>query len=131
MIGMSRLYQEELMDHYRNPRHSGMIATPDFASDDHNPSCGDRIAISGKISGNTISSLGFNASGCVLSQASASILSEHCANKTVSEVLAFSKDQLLELVGIPLGPNRVKCCLLSLFALQEAIVTFQRQNTNN
>ena len=129
MIGMSRMYQQELMDHYRNPRHSGMLSAPDFIGEDHNPSCGDRITISGKISDDSVTQLGFNASGCVLSQASASILSEHCANKTIAQVLAFSKDDLLELVGIPLGPNRVKCCLLSLFALQEAIVAFQRQTT--
>ncbi len=129
MIGMSRMYQQELMDHYRNPRHSGMLSAPDFVGDDHNPSCGDRITISGKVSGAAVAQLGFKATGCVLSQASASILSEHCATKSVNEVLAFSKDEFLELVGIPLGPNRVKCCLLSLFALQEAIVAFQRRNT--
>ncbi len=128
MIGLSRLYQEELMDHYRNPRHSGVLAEPDFTGDDHNPSCGDRIKISGKVVGDNVAELGFTASGCVLSQASASILSEHCAKKSIDEVLAFSKDAFLELVGIPLGPNRVKCSLLSLFALQEAILSFQRQN---
>ncbi len=129
MIGMSRMYQQELMDHYRNPRHSGTLAAPDFIGDDHNPSCGDRITISGKISDDTVAELGFSATGCVLSQASASMLSEQCSGKPVDEVLAFSKDDLLALVGIPLGPNRVKCCLLSPFALQEAIVAFQRQTT--
>ncbi len=129
MIGLSRMFKEELMDHYRNPRHSGVLATPDFASEDYNPSCGDRILITGTVEDERVTKLGFAASGCVLSQASASILSEHCSGKSLGDVLAFSKDELLELVGIELGPNRVKCCLLSLFALQEAILSFQRQNS--
>ena len=121
-----RLYQEELMDHYRHPRNKGAVTAPDFVGEDHNPSCGDRVQVSGKFDGSTVTELCFEAKGCVLSQASASMLTEICMGKNCTEIAALSKEDVLELVGVPLGPNRVKCALLFLFVLQEAILSSQR-----
>lgn len=121
------IYQEKLMDHYKNPRNKKKIENPDFSTGRQNPSCGDSILIEGIFekdldSGQIkIIDLGFDGSGCVVSQAAASILLQNCIGKTVDEVLKLDKDDILKLLGIPLGPNRIKCALLSLEALKASL----------
>ncbi|MFH1461819.1 MAG: iron-sulfur cluster assembly scaffold protein [bacterium] len=115
------IYQEKLMDHYKNPRNKRKLENPDFSSGQQNPSCGDSILIEGKLENNKIKDLCFDGSGCVVSQAAASILLPACIGKTVDEVLKLDKDDILKMVGIPLGPNRIKCALLSLQALQDSL----------
>ena len=117
----NNIYQEKLMDHYKNPRNKKKIESPDFSTDRQNPSCGDSILIEGKIVNGKIEELGFDGSGCVVSQAAASILLQSCLGKTVDEVLKLDKDDILKLLGIPLGPNRIKCALLSLEALKASL----------
>jgi nitrogen fixation NifU-like protein len=119
------LYQEELMDHYKYPRNNKTIENPDFAISELNPSCGDRIAIAGKISENIISDLGFSGSGCVISQATASMLTEHCLGKTVELALGLSKNDIIAMVGLEMGPTRLKCALLSLQVLQHGLLSLQ------
>jgi len=118
---MTNLYQEELLDHYRNPRNKGSLKNPDFVASDDNPSCGDRVQFEGIISENKVESLSFDGHGCILSQAVASMLTEECIHKTLDEIKAMSKDDVLKMVGITLGPNRIKCALLPLLVLQEGI----------
>jgi nitrogen fixation NifU-like protein len=122
-----KLYQEELLDHYKYPRNKKSIATPSFAAGKDNPSCGDRVFIEGVIQDNKVTDLGFSGAGCIVSQATTSMLTEHCKGKTIDEILAFTKNDLLALVGIPLGPNRLKCALLSLQVLQEGILTYKNK----
>jgi len=119
------LYQEELMDHYKYPRNHKTITSPDFAISELNPSCGDRIAIEGKISDDSISDLGFSGSGCVISQATASMLTEHCIGKKVDIALTLSKNDIIAMVGLEMGPTRLKCALLSLQVLQHGLLSLQ------
>jgi nitrogen fixation protein NifU and related proteins len=115
------IYQEKLMDHYKNPRNKKKINNPDFSSGQQNPSCGDSILVEGKLQDNKIIQIGFDGAGCVVSQAAASMLLQKCIGKTVEDVLKLNKDDILQMIGIPLGPNRIKCALLSLQALQESL----------
>jgi nitrogen fixation protein NifU and related proteins len=115
------IYQEKLMDHYKNPRNKKKINNPDFSSGQQNPSCGDSILVEGKFQDNKIIQIGFDGAGCVVSQAAASMLLQKCIGKTVEDVLKLNKDDILQMIGIPLGPNRIKCALLSLQALQESL----------
>ena len=115
------MYQEELMEHFKNPRNKNEIKNPDFAASHTNISCGDKIGMHGKIENDIITEIGFDGTGCVISQASASMLTELCLGKTIQNVLALSKDDVLQLVGIQLGPNRLKCALLGLVVLQDAL----------
>jgi len=121
----SKNYQEELFEHFKYPCNKKSIENPDFRAGQDNPSCGDKVAIEGKISDNKIVEVGFSGSGCVISQAATSMLTEYCKGKTVDEVLALTKDDILNLVKIELGPNRLKCALLCLQVLQEALLTFK------
>ncbi len=118
---MNSLYQESLMDHYRHPRNKGKLAEPDFVSDQYNPSCGDSIQFQGIIRDQKLSDVAFDGQGCVLSLATASMLSERAKNQSVEDILSWSKDTVLKLLGIQLGPVRIKCALLPLQALQEGI----------
>lgn len=117
------LYQANIMDHYRNPRHRQSLADPDVFSQVHNPSCGDSLQIEFKIIDSHIVAAGFSGSGCVISQAMASMLLQVCVNKTVQQVKEFNQETLRTLLGMDLGPTRLKCALLSLEAVQSALST--------
>ncbi len=120
------LYQEELLEHFKYPRNKKILATPSFAAGKDNPSCGDRVFIEGTIQENRVVDIGFSGAGCVVSQAATSMLTEHCKGKTVDEIMAFTKDDLLALIGMQFGPNRLKCALLCLHVLQEGILSYKK-----
>lgn len=119
------LYHELLLDHYKYPRHKGTLENPDFSSGQYNPSCGDRIAFQGKVSDGIITQIVFEGSGCVISLATTSLLSEHVINKPLSFVQNLTAEDMLKMIGIDeLGPTRLKCVLLPLEALQEGIKAY-------
>jgi nitrogen fixation NifU-like protein len=117
--------QEKLLkDHYHNPKNYGILEYPNFVIQDYNPSCGDSITFHGLIEGNTFQKLNFTGHGCILSTAAASLLTELCFGKTVVSIASLNSDDILKLVGIPLGPLRIKCALLPLQALHKGIHNF-------
>jgi len=120
---MSRhLYQEQLRDHYQCPRNKGVIEHPNVFSHEENPSCGDHIRITGIVHDGNIADLKFTGTGCVISLAVASLLTEHCIGKSVEHVRSLTRKDLEQLIGVSLGPTRLKCALLSLQALHAALV---------
>ncbi len=124
-----KLYQEELMDHYRHPRHRGTLQRPDFSTGEYNPSCGDSVSVQGNIKQNELIAIAFEGAGCVISQAAASLLAEYALNRSLDELAALTADDILKLVKIPLGPTRLKCALLSLHALKEGIKQYKQKNS--
>jgi nitrogen fixation NifU-like protein len=118
------IYQQQLMDHYYHPRHKGTLAHPDFTSDVINPSCGDSISWQGRVQGTALEDLAFTGKGCVISQASASLLAEHVIRKSLHEIQHMTPADMIKLVGIELGPTRLRCALLALEALQTGIHTY-------
>lgn len=125
------MFQEELMDHYRFPRNKCRMDEADFFADDRNPSCGDRVSIQGKIEGNILDKVCFQAEGCILSQATTSMLLEACHRKSIKEILALSHDDILRMVGMQVGPTRAKCALLSLHVLHYGLTTFLSNQTHD
>ena len=123
----TNLYREELLDHYKNPRNKKEVANPDFSSGHNNPACGDSIEITGRLQDGKITEIGFSGVGCIISQAAASMLTEKCIGMTIEEVLALTKDDVLEMMGLKLGPNRLKCALLALEALKDALMAYQQK----
>lgn len=121
------LYKEELMDHFRHPRNNGIIENPDFKSDIFNPSCGDEISFTGKIAQNKLIEVKFTGKGCVISQASASMLTEFSKNKELNFICNLTNQDILNLIGIELGPNRIRCALLSLEALKNGIDNYLKK----
>ncbi|MBV9712406.1 MAG: SUF system NifU family Fe-S cluster assembly protein [Ktedonobacteraceae bacterium] len=114
-------YREYILDHYRNPRNYGKLDQPDIHSEDSNPLCGDQLGMDIIVEGDRIKEVRFQGRGCAISQASASMLSEMIEGKTVEEVAALGKDDVLDVLGIPISPARTKCAFLSLRVLHRGL----------
>ena len=119
---MDDFYRENILDHYRNPRNKGHLDNPTHTHEEHNPLCGDVIRMDLHVNGdNVIDQVRFEGRGCAISQASASMLTEMLQGKTLEEAKQLSKDDILEVLGIDIGPVRLKCALLSLKTLKAGI----------
>ena len=121
------IYHLEIMDHYQHPRHKGVLNDPDFATRQYNPSCGDEISMQGICQDNRLTHVAFGAKGCVISQAAASMLCAYVCNKTIDQILDLTKDDMLSLVKIPLGPIRLKCALLPLDVLKAGLTQYREK----
>ena len=113
------LYKEILLDHYKHPRHHGEIEGPSFRVAEFNPLCGDLINLSGVVVDGVLMQVAFTGKGCVISQATASLLLEKYSGCSKADILAITADDVLALIQMNLGPNRIKCALLPLIALQK------------
>lgn len=111
-------YQEDLLDHYENPSNYGTLPNPNISHEEDNPLCGDRIRIDLVVEDDIITEVRFSGHGCTISQAAASMLTEEIEGKSLTEVKQLSRDDILDMIGIPLGPVRLKCALLALKVLK-------------
>ena len=118
---MDALYREAILDHYKYPRHKGHLDNPDVSYFDHNPFCGDEITLELKIEDGMVVDAAFDGRGCAISQASASMMTEEIIGKSLDELKSWTKDDILELLGIEIGPVRLKCALLPLKALKAGV----------
>jgi nitrogen fixation protein NifU and related proteins len=118
-----QMYREVILDHYKNPRGHGVIEEPDAAAEGQNPLCGDEVSIFVSLGadGETIEEVKFSGRGCAISQAATSMLTEMVKGRSATEVATLPKDELLEEIGIPLTPIRLKCALLGLGVLKVAL----------
>lgn len=123
------LYQEQLLEHYRYPRNKGVLEDPDIVTGTFNPSCGDSISFQAYVRDNGISTIKFEGKGCVISQATASLITQEFAGKSLEFIEQYTTQNLLELIGITLGPTRLRCALLSLEAMHEGVATFKKTRT--
>lgn len=112
------LYNQLLMDHYHNPKNYKQLSNPDLDAIAVNPLCGDKINLELKIKDKIILDIGFRGEGCIVSLATASILFESVANRTLQSIDLISAKDILEMIKLELGPNRLKCALLPLEALK-------------
>ena len=120
---MSDLYRELILEHAKYPHNSGTLEHPDVSHEEHNPLCGDRVRIDLKVEDGIITEVRFSGRGCAISQASASMLTDEIKGMPVEEAKQYRKEDLLELIGIPLdrNPVRIKCALLSLKTLKAGL----------
>lgn len=119
---MDDFYKENILDHYRDPRNAGTLDNATHSHEENNPLCGDVIRIDIHVSDeNVIDKVAFSGRGCAISQASASMLTEMLQGKTLAEAKEISKDDILEALGIEIGPVRMKCALLSLKVLKAGV----------
>jgi nitrogen fixation NifU-like protein len=123
MSEFDQLYREVILDHYRNPRGHGVIEDADANAEGMNPLCGDEVSIYVRFGEDreTIDEVKFAGRGCAISQAATSMLTEMVQGKTAAHVAELDKDELLEEIGIPLTPIRLKCALLGLTTLKVAL----------
>ena len=144
---LDNLYQEVILDHYKNPQHKKLSPTFDAQVHHINPSCGDEITLNVTLSGETVASVSWDGVGCSISQASVSILSDLVLGKTLAQAQEISDsfmglmqskgtqtgdENLLEdavaLAGVSQYPARIKCALLGWMAFKDASVQALAKN---
>lgn len=125
-----KLYQQELLEHYRYPYNKKTLDNAQIHSGILNPSCGDSIEIYIALEDDRAKEIAFQGSGCVISQAAASLLAKKYENYTLAGLLNITKDDMLTLIKIPLGPTRLRCALLVLEALHQGILEYKKSNKN-
>jgi nitrogen fixation protein NifU and related proteins len=123
MSEFDQLYREVILDHYKNPRGHGLIEHPDAEAEGQNPLCGDEVSIYVAFAddGDTIDEVKFSGRGCAISQAATSMLMEMVKGRSATQVATLPRDELLDEIGIPLTPVRLKCALLGLSTLKLAL----------
>ena len=123
---MDDMYREVILEHYKQPHNAGTLEAPDISHEDSNPLCGDRVKIDLKVENGIITDVRFQGRGCAISQASASLLTDEIKGKSLDDIRAFGKDDMLDLIGIPLDKNpvRIKCALLPLKTLKTGIYEY-------
>ncbi len=112
---------EYILDHYKNPRNFGMIEDADLSYEEGIPSCGDVIRLDLKIRNNKLEDIKFSGTGCAISQASVSILTENVTGKEIENVISLTDHDMLEALGGQVSPIRFKCALLGLTVLKKAL----------
>lgn len=119
---MDDLYRELIIDRYKNPQYRGELDPNDISFGDDNPLCGDQIRIDLRVNDDDrVTEAAFSGHGCAISLASADLLLEEVVGQTLQEVKELTKEDVLDLLGINLGPVRLKCALLSLKVLKAGV----------
>jgi nitrogen fixation NifU-like protein len=123
---MDDLYREVILEHYKHPHNAGTLEQPDISHEEHNPLCGDRVRIDLQVVDGVITDVRFKGRGCAISQASASLLTDELMGMTLEQAREIGKDDVLDLIGIPLDKNpvRIKCALLPLKTLKVGVYEY-------
>lgn len=119
---MEDFYRELIIERYKTPHFRGVLNPHDFSYEDDNPACGDHIQIDVRLDEKgLVTEALFSGEGCAISQASADLLIESIIGKSIAEIKEIGKEDVLENLGIELGPVRLKCALLPLKVLKAGI----------
>lgn len=146
MSDLSDLYQEVILDHNKRPRNFRTIEAPSHHAEGYNPLCGDRLRLFVQVRGNVISDVAFQGSGCAISKASASLMTDAVKGRTTTEALELFErfrhvvttppDQVVEdlgklsvLAGVREFPVRVKCASLAWHTLKAALEREEKTST--
>ena len=115
------LYAENILDHYKHPRHFGHIDCASCRAKGNNPLCGDNVEVFLEIENGIIIDGKFQGEGCAISKASVDILLEELIGKKVNHALSLNKNDVIDLLGIEVSGTRVKCATLGLYAIKESL----------
>ncbi len=145
---LDELYEAIILDHYRSPRNTAPVESPDIDLEVNNPFCGDEFHIQMKVDGDSVASVGITGRGCAISQASASLLAELVEGKSTAEVqdVVDAVRRMLKgeeitdeeadvlgdieaLGGVRKFPLRIKCALLSWVGLDDALKEHLEKNS--
>lgn len=124
---LEELYESVIVAHYESPRHRGTLEDPKLSHSERNPICGDHVQLEASIDGDRLDRLRFEAHGCIISQAAASLLCEYAEGKRLVDLQSLTADEMLKLLQVPLMPRRVPCALLPFRALKAIVYCSQGQ----
>jgi len=118
---VAALGRDDILDHYKNPRNSGHLDEPTVSAEGVNPLCGDELTVELLVRDGVVEDIRYNGRGCAISQAAASMISEAVKGKPVDDVRGVGREDVLDELGIPLTPIRLKCAMLSVGVLKVAL----------
>jgi nitrogen fixation NifU-like protein len=119
---MDDLYREIIIERYKDPQFKKELDPHDISFEDENPLCGDQLRVDLRVGEDgVVTDAGFSGHGCAISQASADLLMENIIGKTLEDIKKMTKQDILDLLGIELGPVRLKCALLSLKVVKAGV----------
>jgi len=121
------LYAENILDHFKHPRNKGVLANATQEHKEVNLSCGDELTLQLVIEGDTIKKLQWEGTGCAISIGAMSILSEELNGMTVEEASGLSMNDVKKLLGVPISQRRLKCAMLCLHTLKNALHKFREE----
>ncbi|MBN1541180.1 SUF system NifU family Fe-S cluster assembly protein [candidate division KSB1 bacterium] len=147
-MALDDLYQEILLDHYKNPRNQGKMSDPDKRLQAKNPFCGDEVTLNLKFDGDRVREISFEGQGCVISQASVSLLTHYVKGKTVDQILELIErfqalvkgeidqldpqvEELMALQGVSEFPTRIKCATLAWNTLKKALHEYDSEQSDD
>lgn len=123
-MSFEQMYQEQILDHYRNPRNSGSLQNPSIKYSDTNPLCGDEVEFTANVKDGKITEVKFNSKGCAISKAASSMLTDLVKGKSLDDIRTMTKEKILEMLGVQISPVRMKCAMLGLKTLQKGIYKY-------
>ncbi|MEK6840101.1 MAG: Fe-S cluster assembly sulfur transfer protein SufU [Nanoarchaeota archaeon] len=115
------IYRENILDHYKRPHNTGKLQHYTCSNRELNPLCGDELEIFLHIDNGRVKEITFIGKGCAISQASMSMLTDVIKGKLVREILTMTKDDIVNMLGIPIGAVRMKCAMLSLQTVHKSL----------
>jgi len=115
------LYKQNILDHYKNPRHRGFIEKANLTANSSNPTCGDKIVLYIKLDdAGAVEEVGFEGDGCAISLSSVDMLSGFMFGKKVGALKMITPGEIYNMLGVDISPGRVNCALLGYKALENA-----------
>ncbi len=114
------MYRDEILDHYKNPRNLGTLENA-LEAEGENSSCGDHCHVYVHVEDGELKEMRHETDGCAISTAGASVLSEEIEGVDVDRVKELNRDWMIDKLGIEISPMRVKCAVLGLKTVQEAL----------
>jgi len=122
------IYRENILDHYKNPHNYGSLDHCTFTHSQNNPICGDNIAMFVNLENDKVKEIKFSGTGCAISIASASLLTEKVYGMSKNEIKKLTKEDIQKMIGVPLSVVRMKCALLSLTVLSKGLEEWENKN---
>ncbi len=120
------MYKKLLLNYYHNPVNCGVIENYSFATELVNFSCSDKVVFYVQVESDMIKNISYQGQGCIISQASASMFTEYIINKNFLFIENLTDRDMLKLIDLDLGPNRLKCVMLSLEAMKMGILKYKQ-----
>lgn len=121
------IYAEEIISHYEHPHNKRKLSGSDADFKGDNPLCGDVLTMHIKVEGKKITDVSFEGDGCAISQATASMLTDHVKGMSLEDVKKIDYDKIKELIGIDPGPGRINCATLAIKTLSGAIFVYEHK----
>lgn len=115
------LYAENILDHFRHPRGKKRLQKPSVSREEIHHSCGDSLTVDLTIDSGVIRDVGWDGTGCAISQAAMSMLADDLVGKLEDDIRQMTSKDILSILAVPIGPRRMKCAHLALHALKNAL----------